>query len=182
VYDFDLVVIGSGPGGQKAAIAAAKLGKRVCLVERRNMVGWRALRGRDVPLPELARGAIVGDSYGMLKLLVSGGAVASVVRVRTDGRSHGRPPRAGTQSSQAVLSPGRFHSERAVVENPPEHRAKEGYVSHAPDRYDEVFLLEDAAIDHEPLVGNDNDFIPPLQCFPGEPQYSPDCDEPEHYL
>ncbi len=27
-YDYDLVVIGSGPGGQKAAIAAAKLGKR----------------------------------------------------------------------------------------------------------------------------------------------------------
>ena len=26
---FDLVIIGSGPGGQKAAIAAAKLGKRV---------------------------------------------------------------------------------------------------------------------------------------------------------
>jgi len=29
VYDYDLLVIGSGPGGQKAAIAAAKLGKRV---------------------------------------------------------------------------------------------------------------------------------------------------------
>jgi NAD(P) transhydrogenase len=25
-YDYDLLVIGSGPGGQKAAIAAAKLG------------------------------------------------------------------------------------------------------------------------------------------------------------
>ena len=29
MYDYDLLVIGSGPGGQKAAIAAAKLGKRV---------------------------------------------------------------------------------------------------------------------------------------------------------
>ena len=29
VYDYDLLVIGSSPGGQKAAIAAAKLGKRV---------------------------------------------------------------------------------------------------------------------------------------------------------
>ena len=26
MYDFDLLVLGSGPGGQKAAIAAAKLG------------------------------------------------------------------------------------------------------------------------------------------------------------
>jgi thioredoxin reductase len=29
MYDYDLVVIGSGPGGQKAAIAGAKLGKSV---------------------------------------------------------------------------------------------------------------------------------------------------------
>jgi pyruvate/2-oxoglutarate dehydrogenase complex dihydrolipoamide dehydrogenase (E3) component len=29
---YDLVVIGSGPAGQKGAIAAAKLGKRVAMV------------------------------------------------------------------------------------------------------------------------------------------------------
>jgi NAD(P) transhydrogenase len=39
VYDFDLLVLGSGPGGQKAAIAAAKLGRRVGIVERRHMIG-----------------------------------------------------------------------------------------------------------------------------------------------
>src|SRR5262245_49845038 len=33
--DLDLLVIGSGPGGQRAAIQAAKLGKRVGVVERR---------------------------------------------------------------------------------------------------------------------------------------------------
>ena len=33
-YDYDLVVIGSGPAGQKAAIQAAKLGRRVALVDR----------------------------------------------------------------------------------------------------------------------------------------------------
>jgi NAD(P) transhydrogenase len=32
---YDLIVVGSGPAGQKGAIAAAKLGKRVALVERR---------------------------------------------------------------------------------------------------------------------------------------------------
>ena len=31
---YDLVVIGSGPAGQKGAIAAAKLGKRVAVIER----------------------------------------------------------------------------------------------------------------------------------------------------
>ncbi len=34
-YDYDLLVLGSGPGGQKAAIAAAKLGRRAAVVERR---------------------------------------------------------------------------------------------------------------------------------------------------
>ena len=36
---YDMVVIGSGPAGQKAAIAAAKLGQRAAIVERRDMVG-----------------------------------------------------------------------------------------------------------------------------------------------
>ena len=37
--DLDLLVIGSGPSGQKAAIQAAKLGKRVAVVERRQRLG-----------------------------------------------------------------------------------------------------------------------------------------------
>lgn len=39
VYEFDLLVIGSGPAGQSAAIQAAKLGKRVAMVERRKGLG-----------------------------------------------------------------------------------------------------------------------------------------------
>ena len=39
LHDFDLLVIGSGPGGQKAAIAAAKLDRRVAVVERPRMLG-----------------------------------------------------------------------------------------------------------------------------------------------
>ncbi|MDR4479803.1 MAG: Si-specific NAD(P)(+) transhydrogenase [Nitrospira sp.] len=38
-YDFDLLCIGSGPAGQRAAIQAAKLRKRVAIVERREIVG-----------------------------------------------------------------------------------------------------------------------------------------------
>src|SRR4029453_1601542 len=37
-YDFDLAVIGSGPGGQKAAIMAAKLGHKVCIIDSKSMV------------------------------------------------------------------------------------------------------------------------------------------------
>jgi NAD(P) transhydrogenase len=49
MYDFDVLVIGSGPGGQKAAIAAAKLGRRVAVVERRNMIGGVCLNTGTIP-------------------------------------------------------------------------------------------------------------------------------------
>ncbi|MEO8726418.1 MAG: Si-specific NAD(P)(+) transhydrogenase [Acidobacteriaceae bacterium] len=38
-YDYDLVVIGSGPAGQKSAICAAKLGRRAAIVEKNWMGG-----------------------------------------------------------------------------------------------------------------------------------------------
>src|SRR5579875_1912209 len=49
VHEFDLLVIGSGPGGQKAAIAAAKLGKRVAVVERPEMMGGVCLQTGTIP-------------------------------------------------------------------------------------------------------------------------------------
>jgi NAD(P) transhydrogenase len=61
--DLDLLVIGSGPSGQKAAIQAAKLGKRVAVVERRQRLGGNSIHTGTIPsktlrvavLDELAR-------------------------------------------------------------------------------------------------------------------------------
>src|ERR1044072_3749418 len=47
--DFDVLDVGSGPGGQKAAIAAAKLGDRVGLIERRNMIGGVCINTGTIP-------------------------------------------------------------------------------------------------------------------------------------
>jgi NAD(P) transhydrogenase len=49
MYDFDVLVIGSGPGGQKAAIAAAKLGRLVVIIERRDMIGGVCLNTGTIP-------------------------------------------------------------------------------------------------------------------------------------
>jgi NAD(P) transhydrogenase len=49
VFDFDVLVLGSGPGGQKAAIAAAKLDRRVGIVERRNMIGGVCINTGTIP-------------------------------------------------------------------------------------------------------------------------------------
>jgi NAD(P) transhydrogenase len=47
--EYDLVVIGSGPAGQKAAIAASKLGKQVAIVERNFSIGGAALHKGTIP-------------------------------------------------------------------------------------------------------------------------------------
>jgi NAD(P) transhydrogenase len=49
VDDCDLLVIGSGPGGQKAAIAAAKLERAVVMVERPDMIGGVCLNTGTIP-------------------------------------------------------------------------------------------------------------------------------------
>src|ERR671939_1939838 len=46
---YDLVVIGSGPAGQKGAIAAAKLGKRVAVVDKKEMVGGVCVHTGTIP-------------------------------------------------------------------------------------------------------------------------------------
>lgn len=47
---YDLVVIGSGPSGQKGAIAAAKLNKRVAIIERRSgQIGGVCLHTGTIP-------------------------------------------------------------------------------------------------------------------------------------
>src|SRR6201986_1455490 len=58
VHEFDLLVIGSGPGGQKAAIAAAKLGKRVAVVERPEMMGGVCLNTGTIPSKTLREGIL----------------------------------------------------------------------------------------------------------------------------
>ncbi len=56
--EYDLVVIGSGPGGQKAAIAAAKLGKSVAVIERGRMLGGVCVNTGTIPSKTL-REAVV---------------------------------------------------------------------------------------------------------------------------
>jgi NAD(P) transhydrogenase len=46
---YDLIVIGSGPAGQKAAINAAKLGKRVVVIERAGMLGGVSVHSGTIP-------------------------------------------------------------------------------------------------------------------------------------
>ena len=45
MFDFDLIVVGAGPGGYEAALHAAKLGLKTAVVERREVGGTCLNRG-----------------------------------------------------------------------------------------------------------------------------------------
>ena len=73
IREYDLVVIGSGPGGQKAAIAAAKLGKSAAVIELSQMLGGvctntgtipsKTLREAVVYLTGITQRELYGASY-----------------------------------------------------------------------------------------------------------------------
>jgi NAD(P) transhydrogenase len=72
-FDFDLAVVGSGPGGHHAAIQGAKLRKRVIMIERKALVGGVCINIGTIPSKTMREAilylsgyrehAIYGDSY-----------------------------------------------------------------------------------------------------------------------
>ena len=72
---YDLVIIGSGPAGQKAAVCAAKLGRRVTLIDRIGNMGGGCIHTGTVPskamreavlhLTGLRERGIYGEAYAV---------------------------------------------------------------------------------------------------------------------
>ena len=71
-FDYDMVVIGSGPAGHRAAVQAARMGKRVAVVERLPHIGGlnvttgtasKALREAALHLSGFRERTLYGESY-----------------------------------------------------------------------------------------------------------------------
>ncbi len=60
---YDILVIGSGPAGQKAAVQGAKAGKRVALIERERAVGGSCVHTGTIPSKTLRENALQLDRY-----------------------------------------------------------------------------------------------------------------------
>ncbi|MEP7338881.1 MAG: Si-specific NAD(P)(+) transhydrogenase [Acidobacteriota bacterium] len=60
---YDLIVIGSGPAGQRAAIQGAKLGKRVALIEKREVVGGACISTGTIPSKTMREAVIHLSGY-----------------------------------------------------------------------------------------------------------------------
>jgi NAD(P) transhydrogenase len=62
--DFDLLVVGSGPAGQHAALQAASMGKRVAIIERKPNIGGAGLQTGTIPSKALREVAYMTSQLG----------------------------------------------------------------------------------------------------------------------
>ena len=62
-YDYDVVVIGSGPAGQRAAIQSAKLGRRALLIEKKAVVGGICINTGTIPSKTLREAVLHLSGY-----------------------------------------------------------------------------------------------------------------------
>ena len=105
MFDFDLIVIGAGPGGYEAALHAAKLGLKTAVVERREVGGTclnrgciptKALLHASTVYEEAKHGAELGVaaenlSYDLNAMFAYKQQVVEKLRAASKGSS--RPPR-----------------------------------------------------------------------------------------
>ena len=62
-YDYDLLVIGSGPAGQRAAIQGAKLEKTVALIEKKTVLGGVSVNTGTIPSKTLREAVMELSGY-----------------------------------------------------------------------------------------------------------------------
>jgi NAD(P) transhydrogenase len=81
-YDFDLVVIGSGPAGEKAAAQAAYFGKRVAVIEKEPLPGGAAVHTGTLPSKTLRETAVFLAGHRQRELYGLGVTVAPELAVQ----------------------------------------------------------------------------------------------------
>ena len=64
MQSFDMIVLGSGPAGQRAAIQASKTGHRVAVVERREVVGGVCVNTGTIPSKTMREAVLHLSGYG----------------------------------------------------------------------------------------------------------------------
>src|SRR5215217_1614633 len=69
---YDLLVIGTGPAGQKAAVQAAKLGKKVGLIERKEVIGGVCINTGTIPSKSLREAVLYLSGFRQRSLYGAG--------------------------------------------------------------------------------------------------------------
>lgn len=105
--EYDLVVLGSGPGGQKAAISAAKMGKRVLVIEK-NQLGGSCLNTGTIPSKTLREAALATHEASSLAAIMH--RTRGVIEDEIDVIAH----QLHRNHVEAIFGTGRFASANQV--------------------------------------------------------------------
>ena len=62
-HDYELLVLGSGPAGHRAAIQAAKLGKKTAVVEQKAVIGGACINTGTIPSKTLREAVLHLSGY-----------------------------------------------------------------------------------------------------------------------
>lgn len=112
--EFDFVVIGGGPGGQKAAVQAVKAGARVLLVEREQAVGGECVRRGTIPSKALRHSAMVHlrwmNSFGGTEQPVRCGSTLAALLAHQDRVTRGHEQYMTRQLSRNGITVWRGHA------------------------------------------------------------------------
>jgi NAD(P) transhydrogenase len=65
---YDVVVLGCGPGGERAAIQATRAGKKVAVVERHHVVGGNRVNWGTIPSKSLRESAVFFHQLTKMRL------------------------------------------------------------------------------------------------------------------
>ena len=79
--EYDVVVIGTGPAGQRAAIQAAKLGASVAAIEFKSTVGGAAVHAGTIPSKTLREAALYLTGFRQRVLYGAGSAVKKNITI-----------------------------------------------------------------------------------------------------
>ncbi|MBX7144259.1 MAG: Si-specific NAD(P)(+) transhydrogenase [Oligoflexia bacterium] len=80
-YDYDLIVIGCGPAGQKAAIQAAKVRKRVAIIDSREVVGGVCVNTGTIPSKSFKEAVLFLSGYRQRNIYGAGYRVKSDIQI-----------------------------------------------------------------------------------------------------
>ena len=78
---YDLLVIGTGPAGQKSAVQAAKLGKKVGVIERHEVVGGVCINTGTIPSKSLREAVLYLSGFRQRNLYGAGYRVKATITI-----------------------------------------------------------------------------------------------------
>jgi NAD(P) transhydrogenase len=163
---FDIVVIGGGPAGHKAAIQAAKAGRKVVLIDRQNLLGGECVHRGTIPsktLHDAATGYVSMKRHAakLFDIQVHGGLLVDGLMQRLDAV---RTSHAGFMDEQLVRNGvtrwhgrARFVSDHELVVEGPnrgERRVRGEIILVATGSRPRV--PDNVPVDHEHILDSDS--------------------------